>query len=117
MATIHITRGTTGLGTFSEEEVREGLRTGRFISTDLGWREGMSAEEAQHWFEEARRLALAAGNMRANAWAHASFGRNLAVNGSADEYVLRVREALALAIDAKAKAGPAPIVSRLLRFQ
>jgi adenylate cyclase len=39
--------------------------------------------------------------MRANAWAHASFGRNLAVNGSADEYVLRVREALALAIDAK----------------
>jgi class 3 adenylate cyclase/tetratricopeptide (TPR) repeat protein len=67
----------------------------------FGWREGMSAEEAQHWFEEARRLALAAGNMRANAWIHAAFGRNLAVKGSADEYVLRVREALALAIDAK----------------
>jgi class 3 adenylate cyclase/tetratricopeptide (TPR) repeat protein len=67
----------------------------------FGWREGISAEEAQRWFEEARQLALAAGNMRANAWAHASFGRNLAVNGSADEYVLRVREALALAIDAK----------------
>ena len=31
MATIHITRGTTSQGTFSEEEVREGLRTGRFI--------------------------------------------------------------------------------------
>jgi adenylate cyclase len=67
----------------------------------FGWREGMSAEEAQHWFEEARRLALAAGNMRINAWAHAAFGRNLAVKGSADDYVLRVREALALAIDAK----------------
>jgi adenylate cyclase len=67
----------------------------------FGWREGMSAEEAQHWFDEARRLALAAGNMRINAWIHAAFGRNLAVKGSADEYVLRVREALALAIDAK----------------
>src|ERR1700676_3909499 len=45
MATIHITRGTTSLGTFSEEEVREGLRTGRFTSSDLGWKEGMSTWE------------------------------------------------------------------------
>jgi hypothetical protein len=45
MATIHITRGTTSLGTFSEEEVKEGLRTGRFISNDLGWKEGMSTWE------------------------------------------------------------------------
>src|ERR1700736_3578741 len=52
MATIHITRGTTGLGTFSEEEVREGLRTGRFISTDLGWREGMSTWEQLSKFPE-----------------------------------------------------------------
>ena len=40
---IHITRGTTSLGTFSEEEVREGLRTGRFTSSDLGWREAFNA--------------------------------------------------------------------------
>ena len=42
MAMIHVNRGATNLGTFSEEEVREGLRTGRFAPTDLGWREGMA---------------------------------------------------------------------------
>src|SRR5207247_10103869 len=41
MAMIHVNRGATSLGTFSEEDVRDGLRTGRFLSTDLGWREGM----------------------------------------------------------------------------
>src|SRR5437763_716574 len=52
MATIHITRGTTSLGTFSEEEVHEGLRTGRFTSTDLGWKEGMSTwEPLSRWPE------------------------------------------------------------------
>src|ERR1700730_7221921 len=52
MSTIHITRGTTSLGTFSEEEVHEGLRTGRFNSTDLGWREGMSTwEPLSRWPE------------------------------------------------------------------
>jgi class 3 adenylate cyclase len=67
----------------------------------FAWREGMPTEEAQRWFEEARQLALAAGNMRANAWAHAALGRILAANGSADDYVTRMREALALAIDVK----------------
>jgi hypothetical protein len=52
MATIHITRGTTSLGTFSEEEVREGLRTGRFISNDLGWKEGMPTWEPLSKFSE-----------------------------------------------------------------
>jgi hypothetical protein len=52
MATIHITRGTTSLGTFSEEEVREGLRSGRFVLTDLGWREGMASWEALSKFPE-----------------------------------------------------------------
>lgn len=52
MATIHITRGTTSLGTFSEDEVREGLRTGRFISSDLGWREGMPTWEQLSKFPE-----------------------------------------------------------------
>src|ERR1700730_2828376 len=52
MAMIHITRGTTSLGTFSEEEVREGLRTGRFNASDLGWREGMSTwEPLSKWTE------------------------------------------------------------------
>ena len=39
---IHVNRGATSLGAFSEEEVREGLRTGRFVPTDIGWREGMA---------------------------------------------------------------------------
>src|SRR5205823_13151028 len=42
MATFHINRGGTNLGTFSEDEVREGLRCGKFTGTDLGWREGMA---------------------------------------------------------------------------
>ena len=42
MAMIHVNRGATSLGTFSEEEVREGLLSGRFAPTDLGWREGMA---------------------------------------------------------------------------
>jgi class 3 adenylate cyclase/tetratricopeptide (TPR) repeat protein len=67
----------------------------------FGWREGMPTEDAQRWFEEARQLALAAGNVRGNVWAHAAFGRILAANGSADDYVLRMREALALATEVK----------------
>jgi class 3 adenylate cyclase/tetratricopeptide (TPR) repeat protein len=62
----------------------------------FGWREGISAEEARRWFEEARQLALVSGNARAHAWIHAAYGRNLAVSGSADDYVARTREALAL---------------------
>jgi hypothetical protein len=42
MATFHINRSGTNLGTFSEDEVREGLRSGKFFGTDLGWREGMA---------------------------------------------------------------------------
>jgi len=42
MAHIHIARGETKLGIFADEEVQEGLRTGRFASTDLAWREGMA---------------------------------------------------------------------------
>lgn len=42
MATIHVSRSGATLGTFDEEKVREGLRTGEFIGTDLGWMEGMA---------------------------------------------------------------------------
>jgi len=41
MATFHINRSGTSIGTFSEEDVRAGLRSGRFLGTDLGWRDGM----------------------------------------------------------------------------
>jgi hypothetical protein len=57
MAMIHVTRGATSLGAFSEEDVREGLRTGRFTSTDLGWREGMASWQPLSQFEEFREAA------------------------------------------------------------
>ncbi|MEO6871043.1 MAG: YIP1 family protein [Chthoniobacterales bacterium] len=42
MVTINISRAGASLGAFPESEVREGLRSGRFFASDLGWREGMS---------------------------------------------------------------------------
>lgn len=41
MANIHIARNHQSLGSFGEEAVREGIRTGRFSSEDLAWKEGM----------------------------------------------------------------------------
>jgi hypothetical protein len=52
MAMIHVNRGATSLGAFSEEEIREGLRTGRFASTDIGWREGMATWQPLSQFPE-----------------------------------------------------------------
>jgi hypothetical protein len=60
MAMIHVNRGATGLGAFSEEEVREGLRTGRFVPTDLGWREGMANWQPLSQFPELGAAAPAA---------------------------------------------------------
>ncbi len=42
MAMIHVSRSGSTLGVFEEEKLREGLRTGEFIETDLGWTEGMA---------------------------------------------------------------------------
>ena len=57
---IHVNRGATSLGAFPEEEVREGLRTGRFASTDLGWREGMASWKPLSQFSEFAAAAPAA---------------------------------------------------------
>lgn len=40
--TYHIARGGQQIGTFTEEEIRSGLATGRFQSGDLCWTEGMT---------------------------------------------------------------------------
>jgi len=40
---IHVARPPAQLGVFSQEEVAAGLQDGRFLPTDQGWREGMSA--------------------------------------------------------------------------
>lgn len=49
---IHVNRSGTTLGTFSEEEVRAGLRAGRFVPSDLGWREGMAQWQPLSQFPE-----------------------------------------------------------------
>jgi hypothetical protein len=49
---IHVNRGATSLGAFPEEQVREGIRAGRFLSTDLGWREGMANWQPLSQFAE-----------------------------------------------------------------
>lgn len=41
MGTIHVARDGAKIGAFSIEEVREGLRTGRFLPGDMGWEAGM----------------------------------------------------------------------------
>src|SRR5215475_7350967 len=52
MALIHVNRGTTSLGVFSEQEVRDGLSAGRFAPTDIGWREGMATWQPLAQFPE-----------------------------------------------------------------
>ena len=64
---------------------------------NFGWREGISADEARSFFQEASRLAVAGKNFRGNALIHAAYGRILAAGGSADEYVEKVKEAQSLA--------------------
>ena len=66
-------------------------------AVNFGRWEGISADEGQRYFEEARQIALATGNAQANAMLHAGFGRFVAIRGSADEYVTKVEEAIALA--------------------
>src|SRR3989440_2046549 len=52
MAMIHVNRGATSLGVFPEEQVREGIRSGRFLASDLGWREGMASWQPLSQFTE-----------------------------------------------------------------
>src|SRR6202140_3021139 len=52
MAMIHVNRGATSLGAFPEEQVREGIRAGRFLPSDLGWREGMASWQPLSQFAE-----------------------------------------------------------------
>ena len=49
---IHVNRSGTTLGTFSEEDVRAGLKAGRFLPSDLGWREGMPQWQPLSQFTE-----------------------------------------------------------------
>jgi class 3 adenylate cyclase/tetratricopeptide (TPR) repeat protein len=71
------------------------MASGQIVN--FAWREGISAQDALIYFEEAKQLALALKDMRANALIHAAYGRMLANGGSADEYVEKTREAKAIA--------------------
>jgi len=71
------------------------MASGQIVN--FAWREGISAQDAFVYFEEAKQLALALGDIRANALIHAAYGRMLANGGSADEYVGKIREAKAIA--------------------
>jgi len=70
------------------------MASGQIVN--FGWREGISAQDALVYFEEAKQLATALGDVRANALIHAAYGRILANGGSADEYVEKIREAKAI---------------------
>src|SRR5256885_2567647 len=52
MAMIHVNRGAPSLAVFPEEQVREVIRPGRFLPSDLGWREGMASWQPLSQFTE-----------------------------------------------------------------
>ncbi len=79
----------------------------------FGWREGMPVEEAKIYVDEALGYARAAGNRRHEAMLIAGYGRIVAANGSADEYIRLVREALAV-LDAEANPAEALLLNGLL---
>jgi class 3 adenylate cyclase/tetratricopeptide (TPR) repeat protein len=79
-----------------EGEANDQLRaqaSGRILT--LGWAEGMAAEEAKRYAEEALRFARGAGDQTELAISVGAYGRILSASGAADEYVSLVREALA----------------------
>ena len=71
------------------------MASGQIVN--FAWRAAISAQDALVYFEEAKQLALALGDVRANALIYAAYGRMLGNGGSADEYVEKLREAKAIA--------------------
>ena len=70
MKTIFISRNREQLGQFSEEEVRAGLQNGRFLPTDLAWKEGMEEWQPLSTFGlgiEAPKASLFSGGSSAGA--------------------------------------------------
>jgi class 3 adenylate cyclase/tetratricopeptide (TPR) repeat protein len=77
-----------------ENDELRALAGGQLLT--LGWREGMAAEEAKTYADEALAYAREAGNRKHEALLIAGYGRIVAANGSADDYVTLVSEALAM---------------------
>ena len=93
-----------------ENDELRALAGGQLLT--FGWREGMSAEEARTYAEEALGYAREAGNRRHEALLIAGYGRIIAASGSADEYIRLVREALAV-LDAEVEPGGGPAAERV----
>lgn len=70
------------------------LASGQIVS--LGWREGMTADEAAPFAEEALALARETHNASAEMLLLAGYGRILAASRSADAYVAHLEQAYAL---------------------
>jgi adenylate cyclase len=70
------------------------LASGQIVS--LGWREGMTADEAAPFAEEALGLARETNNASAEMLLLAGYGRILAASGSVDAYVAHLEQAYAL---------------------
>jgi adenylate cyclase len=70
------------------------LALGQIVS--LGWREGMTADEAAPFAEEALGLARETRNASAEMLLLAGYGRILAASGSADAYIAHLEQAYAL---------------------
>jgi len=94
-----------------ENDELRALSGGQLLT--FGWREGMPAEEAKIYVDEALGYARGAGNRRHEAMLIAAYGRILASNGSADEYIRAVREALAV-LDSEANPEEALLLNGLL---
>jgi class 3 adenylate cyclase/tetratricopeptide (TPR) repeat protein len=77
----------------ANDRLRE-LASGQLLT--FGWREGMSAEEAKIYADEALQFARESGNRKHEVLVLGGYGRIMAASGSADDYVALVREALAL---------------------
>jgi adenylate cyclase len=94
-----------------ENDELRALAGGQLLT--FGWREGMRAEEARTYAEEALGYARGAGNRRHEAMLIAGYGRIIAANGSADEYIGLVREALAV-LDSKSNPEEVLLLNALL---
>jgi len=49
---IHINRNRQSIGQFTEQEVSDGLRSGKFLPDDLAWRQGMDSWQPLSTFED-----------------------------------------------------------------
>ena len=65
----------------------------------LAWRVGMPLDEAREYYATSVELAIRADDVRAQALSLASYGRVLASQGSADEYVALAEQALGIALE------------------